>query len=100
MREVELLSNQDSGEIQTPKVDIQADSSLSGKNASYSSLFYASDKWDFFLMVFGSLGACIHGAALPIFFVLFGRIIDSLGHLSSDPHSLSSLVAKVNDRNR
>ncbi|KAI3797345.1 hypothetical protein L1987_32601 [Smallanthus sonchifolius] len=88
------MSNQDSGEIPAPKVDLQPDSSSPEPNASFSGLFYAADKWDFFLMLFGSLGACVHGAALPVFFVLFGRMIDSLGHLSAHPHSLSSEVTK------
>nr|XP_043632321.1 ABC transporter B family member 13-like isoform X2 [Erigeron canadensis] len=94
MREVELLANQDSGDIQTPKVDIKSDTESAKKNASFSGLFYAADKWDFFLMLFGSIGACIHGAALPVFFVLFGRMIDTLGHLSSHPHRLYSEVSK------
>ncbi|KAK9049009.1 hypothetical protein SSX86_032021 [Deinandra increscens subsp. villosa] len=94
MREVEIMSNQDSCEIPTPKPDLQPDSSSSTNNASFSGLFYAADKWDFFLMLFGSIGACIHGAALPVFFVLFGRMIDSLGHLSAHPHRLSSEVSK------
>ncbi|KAF5767339.1 putative ABC-type xenobiotic transporter [Helianthus annuus] len=95
MREVEIMANQDSGEVPTAKAEEQGDdSSLSKKNASFSGLFYAADKWDFLLMLFGSIGACIHGAALPVFFVLFGRMIDSLGHLSTHPHSLSSQVSK------
>ncbi|KAI4316955.1 hypothetical protein L6164_024877 [Bauhinia variegata] len=42
----------------------------------------------------GSLGACVHGSALPVFFVLFGRMIDSLGNLSKHPHNLSSRVSE------
>ncbi|KAJ0852006.1 putative Type I protein exporter [Helianthus annuus] len=80
MREVEIMANQDSGEVPTAKAEEQGDdSSLSKKNASFSGLFYAADKWDFLLMLFGSIGACIH---------------DSLGHLSTHPHSLSSQVSK------
>ncbi|XP_023768908.1 ABC transporter B family member 13 [Lactuca sativa] len=91
MGEVEILSNQDYGENPTPKVELKTDSS---SKASFSGLFYAADKWDLLLMLFGSIGACVHGAALPIFFVLFGRMIDSLGHLSSHPHRMSSEVCK------
>ncbi|KAI7744062.1 hypothetical protein M8C21_006687 [Ambrosia artemisiifolia] len=88
------MANQDSSEITTAKTDVEPDSSLSEKNASFSGLFYAADKCDFLLMLCGSIGACIHGAALPVFFVLFGRMIDSLGHLSTHPHRLSSQVSK------
>ncbi|KAI3518024.1 hypothetical protein L1887_06363 [Cichorium endivia] len=94
MGEVEILSNQDFGETPTPKVDSKSDSSSGEKNASFWRLFYAADKWDLLLMLFGSIGACVHGAALPVFFVLFGRMIDSLGHLASHPHRLSSEVSK------
>ncbi|KAD7477115.1 hypothetical protein E3N88_00251 [Mikania micrantha] len=85
------MPNQNSGEIPIPKAN---DSSSLKKNASFRGLFYEADKWDFLLMLFGSVGACIHGAALPVFFVLFGRMIDSLGHLSAHPHRLSSQVCK------
>ncbi|PWA88071.1 P-glycoprotein 13 [Artemisia annua] len=88
------MSNQDSTEISTPKVDSKSESSEAEKSGSFSGLFYAADKWDYFLMLFGSIGCCVHGAALPIFFVLFGRMIDSLGHLAKHPHRLSSQVSK------
>lgn len=45
-------------------------------------------------MLFGTLGACIHGASLPIFLVLFGNIINSLGSLSLHPEKLVSEVSK------
>ncbi|ERN18247.1 ABC transporter B family member 13 isoform X1 [Amborella trichopoda] len=63
-------------------------------NVSFFKLLAFADTTDMFLMFFGTLGACVHGAALPVFFVIFGRLIDSLGCLSGDTNKLASEVGK------
>lgn len=68
---------------------------MKSNKMSFFGLFAAADAIDCFLMLFGSLGAFVHGAALPVFFVLFGRMIDSLGHLSRHPHRLASRIVEV-----
>lgn len=58
-------------------------------------IFFFADRWDYVLMLFGAVGSCIHGAALPMFLLLFGRLIDSLGSLSKHPHRLAKDVSEV-----
>lgn len=98
MGEVEPFPEQNFEQnVQSEKGPIQTVDSSSEKKkiVSIFGLFAAADRIDYILMFFGSTGACLHGAALPVFFVLFGRMIDSLGNLSSDPHKMASEVSKV-----
>jgi len=87
MAEVELLPEQG--------VPSKTDQQTKTGSVSFFGLFATADSTDCVLMFLGSVGSCLHGAALPVFFVLFGRMIDSLGHLSNDPHKLSSRVSEV-----
>lgn len=45
----------------------------------YYKLFSFADPLDWALMLLGTAGACLHGAALPVFFIPFGALINALG---------------------
>ena len=95
MEEVELASDSRFEPGLTSKMDQQESKPTKTESVSFFGLFAAADTFDYVLMFLGTVGASVHGAALPIFFVLFGRMIDSLGHLFTDPHKLSSRVSEV-----
>lgn len=92
---MEIGSNGGSDQDPPPKMEEQEEKPSKKISVSFFGMFAAADAIDCLLMLFGSLGAFVHGAALPVFFVLFGRIIDSLGHFSRHPHTLSSRIAEV-----
>ncbi|KAH6759259.1 hypothetical protein C2S51_019494 [Perilla frutescens var. frutescens] len=99
MDEVELsTTKQETGENEAPGggQPVSSDEKLNENQemASFFGLFAAADKIDCVLLFVGSIGACIQGAALPMFFMLFGRMINSLGSLSSDPHTFSFEASK------
>jgi ATP-binding cassette subfamily B (MDR/TAP) protein 1 len=46
-------------------------------------------------MVFGTVGSCVHGAAILIFFIIFGKLINAFGSNVTDPDKMASEVAQV-----
>uniref|UniRef100_N1R508 ABC transporter B family member 2 n=1 Tax=Aegilops tauschii TaxID=37682 RepID=N1R508_AEGTA len=57
-------------------------------------LFSFADRWDYLLMAVGSVGACAHGASVPVFFIFFGKLINIIGIASFFPAMVSGRVAK------
>ncbi|XP_075484164.1 ABC transporter B family member 2-like isoform X1 [Primulina tabacum] len=49
------------------------------QKVSFLKLFAFADGYDYLLMLVGSLGACVHGASVPIFFIFFGKMINIIG---------------------
>ncbi|XP_048619094.1 ABC transporter B family member 2-like [Brassica napus] len=63
-------------------------------NVSFLKLFSFADFNDCVLMTLGSIGACIHGASVPVFFIFFGKLINIIGTAYMDRHQASHKVAK------
>ncbi|XP_062146188.1 ABC transporter B family member 2-like [Alnus glutinosa] len=57
-------------------------------------LFSFADSYDLFLMAIGSVGACVHGASVPVFFIFFGKLINVIGMAYLFPKEASHKVAK------
>ncbi|GJZ82611.1 retrovirus-related pol polyprotein from transposon TNT 1-94 [Tanacetum coccineum] len=57
-------------------------------------LFAFADSYDYLLMFLGSVGACIHGASVPVFFIFFGKLINIIGLAYLFPKEASHKVAK------
>ncbi|KAE8055652.1 hypothetical protein FH972_012479 [Carpinus fangiana] len=57
-------------------------------------LFSFADSYDCILMAIGSVGACVHGASVPVFFIFFGQLINIIGMAYLFPKEASHKVAK------
>ncbi|XP_010538383.1 PREDICTED: ABC transporter B family member 2-like [Tarenaya hassleriana] len=57
-------------------------------------LFSFADFYDYVLMAVGSMGACVHGASVPVFFIFFGKLINIIGIAYLFPKQASPQVAK------
>lgn len=62
---------------------------------SFFRLFSFAEEWDYFLMAVGSVGAFVHGASLPVFFIFFGKLLNEFAIASLSPAAVSHRVAKV-----
>lgn len=58
-------------------------------------LFSFADKYDYVLMIFGSIGAIVHGSSMPFFFLLFGQMVNGFGKNQSDLNTMTDEVSKV-----
>ncbi|KAJ4812820.1 ABC transporter B family member 19 [Rhynchospora pubera] len=64
------------------------------QSVAFYELFSFADKWDRLLMAAGSLGAVVHGAAMPVFFLLFGELINGFGKNQMHLRKMTDEVSK------
>ncbi|CAI9752720.1 unnamed protein product [Fraxinus pennsylvanica] len=57
-------------------------------------LFSFADKYDWILMISGSIGAILHGSSMPVFFLLFGEMVNGFGKNQMDLHKMTNEVSK------
>lgn len=65
------------------------------QSLAFYQLFSFADKYDCLLMTAGTVGAVIHGSAMPFFFLLFGDLVNGFGKNQSDLRKMTDEVSKV-----
>ncbi|KAL1819538.1 hypothetical protein ACET3Z_014407 [Daucus carota] len=60
----------------------------------FMELFRFADRLDYVLMVIGSVGAFVHGSALPLFLRFFADLVNSFGANANDPDKMTQEVVK------
>ncbi|XP_073294013.1 ABC transporter B family member 19 [Primulina huaijiensis] len=64
------------------------------QSLSFYQLFSFADKYDYVLMISGSVGAIIHGSSMPVFFLLFGEMVNGFGKNQMDLPKMTHEVSK------
>ncbi|MQL85301.1 hypothetical protein Taro_017824 [Colocasia esculenta] len=64
------------------------------QSLAFHELFSFSDRLDWLLMAAGTFGAVIHGSAMPVFFLLFGDLINGFGKNQHDLRKMTDEVSK------
>ncbi|KAG2680302.1 hypothetical protein I3760_11G094100 [Carya illinoinensis] len=76
------------------KKQIKGDEEKKQRTVPLLKLFTFADFYDYILMAIGSVGACVHGASVPVFFIFFGKLINVIGMAYLFPKEASHKVAK------
>ncbi|CAH9084545.1 unnamed protein product [Cuscuta europaea] len=72
----------------------EAEKKKKEESIPFLQLFSFSDKYDWVLMVCGSLGAIVHGSSMPVFFLLFGEMVNGFGKNQEDMYKMTHEVSK------
>ncbi|KAH7415620.1 hypothetical protein KP509_14G054100 [Ceratopteris richardii] len=81
------------GSVSDQKAAKKDKSNKQANAVGYLQLFSFADKYDYLLIFIGSLGAAAHGVAFPVFFLIFGKLINSFGSNQDSPSKVADKVA-------
>lgn len=82
-------------EVAEGKVVGEAEKKKQEQSLAYYELFSFADRFDALLMAAGSLGAVVHGSAMPVFFLLFGDLVNGFGKNQTNLSKMTAEVSKV-----
>ncbi|KAI3881396.1 hypothetical protein MKW92_034658 [Papaver armeniacum] len=72
----------------------EVEKKLKEQTLPFYKLFSFADKFDCLIMSIGTLGAIIHGSAMPVFFLLFGQMVNGFGKNQNDLNKLVDEVSR------
>lgn len=70
-------------------------SSANSEPVPFARLLAYADAVDWLLMVLGTLGSAVHGAAQPVGYLLLGKALDAFGNNISDQREMVRALEKV-----
>lgn len=87
-------------QVETKEEKSEKDAPKAGGSVSIFKLFAFADGLDYLLILIGTLGAAAHGAALPVFFLFFGKLLDGFGANVNNPKKTADVVSQVRIQRR
>lgn len=78
-----------------PKASLPEAEKKKEQSLPFYQLFSFADKYDWMLMISGSIGAIVHGSSMPVFFLLFGEMVNGFGKNQMDLNKMTQEVSKV-----
>lgn len=69
--------------------------SANSEPVPFARLLAYADAVDWLLMVLGTLGSAVHGAAQPVGYLLLGKALDAFGNNISDQREMVRALEKV-----
>ncbi|XP_020577107.1 ABC transporter B family member 19 [Phalaenopsis equestris] len=81
-------------EVAEGKVAGEGEKKKLEQSLAYYELFSFADRFDLLLMAAGSLGAVVHGSAMPVFFLFFGDLVNGFGKNQTNLSKMTDEVSK------
>ena len=95
-KEEKAMEDPDSGSKVKDAASVANKEKDNGPNpVGFKELFRFADGLECVLMMIGSVGAFVHGCALPLFLRFFADLVNSLGSYANDPDKMMQEVLKV-----
>ncbi|XP_039146012.1 ABC transporter B family member 19 [Dioscorea cayenensis subsp. rotundata] len=84
----------DVGDVKPAAIAGEGEKKGKEQSVGFHELFSFADRLDLALMAAGTIGAILHGAAMPVFFLFLGDLFNGFGKNQHDLHAMTAEVSK------